>query len=141
MKRYLHYEKAHLDGELDPAFGDFGTWEYRMVVSCDAPDETLAWGREMLRNYRPDLIRNNEAGRGRNGGNAPNPGAENGTGGGDGGKGGGLFVASGAGIVWKMHNSTVISNFAGDGGFGGSGPAAGSGGPGGDAGNGGYDKT
>lgn len=57
VKRYLHYEKAHLDGELDPAFGDFNTWEYRMVVNCDAPDETLAWGREMLRNYRPDLVR------------------------------------------------------------------------------------
>lgn len=57
VKRYLHYEQAHLDGELDSSFGDFGTWEYRMVVNCDAPDETLAWGREMLRNYRPDLIR------------------------------------------------------------------------------------
>lgn len=56
VKRYLHYEKAFLAGELDPAFKDFSVWEYRMVVNCDAPDETLAWGREMLRNYRPDHI-------------------------------------------------------------------------------------
>ena len=27
-----------------------------MVVDCDAPDDMLAWGREMLRNYRPDHI-------------------------------------------------------------------------------------
>lgn len=58
MKRYLHYEKAYLDGELDPAFKDFSTWEYRMVVDCNAPDEILAWGREMLRTYRPDHIYN-----------------------------------------------------------------------------------
>lgn len=56
VKRYLHYEKAFLDGELDPAFKNLGTWEYRMVVNCDAPDEILTWGREMLRNYRPDHI-------------------------------------------------------------------------------------
>ena len=62
VKRYLHYEKAFLDGELDPAFKDLTVWEYRMVVSCDAPDETLAWGREMLRNYRPDHIRTENEG-------------------------------------------------------------------------------
>ncbi|MEY3898800.1 MAG: hypothetical protein RLZZ214_4322 [Verrucomicrobiota bacterium] len=58
VKRYLHYEKAFLDGELDGAFKDLSTWEYRMVVNCDAPDQILAWGREMLRNYRPDHINN-----------------------------------------------------------------------------------
>ena len=56
VKRYLHYEKAYLAGELDPAFKDLTTWEYRMVLDCDAPDHILAWGREMLRNYRPDHI-------------------------------------------------------------------------------------
>jgi len=56
VKRYLHYEKAYLDGELDPAFKNFSVWEYRMIVQCDAPDTMLAWGREMLRNYRPDYI-------------------------------------------------------------------------------------
>ena len=58
MKRYLHYEKAFLAGELDPAFKNLTAWEYRMVVDCDEPDEMLAWGREMLRNYRPDHTTN-----------------------------------------------------------------------------------
>ncbi|MCX7010687.1 MAG: hypothetical protein NTY53_26155 [Kiritimatiellaeota bacterium] len=62
VKRYLHYEKAYLAGELDPAFKHFSAWEYRMVVGCDAPDELLAWGREMLRNYRPDHIYNTDYG-------------------------------------------------------------------------------
>ncbi len=58
VKRYLHYEKAYLAGDLDPAFKGLTTWEYRMVVDCDAPDEILAWGRQMLQNYRPDHITN-----------------------------------------------------------------------------------
>lgn len=62
VKRYLHYEKAHLDGELDPAFKNLTAWEHRMVVDCDAPDQILAWGREMLRNYRPDHIYNPDYG-------------------------------------------------------------------------------
>ncbi|MBN8456620.1 MAG: hypothetical protein J0M04_02060 [Verrucomicrobia bacterium] len=62
VKRYLHYEKAFLDGELDPAFKDFTVWEYRMVVGCDAPDEILAWGRQMLRTYRPDHVRTDDYG-------------------------------------------------------------------------------
>jgi len=62
VKRYLHYEKAYLDGELDPAFERLSTWELRMVVNGDEPDETLAWGREMLRNFRPDHIYNSDYG-------------------------------------------------------------------------------
>ncbi len=58
VKRYQHYEKAYLNGELDPAFKSFTTWEYRMVVDCDAPDKILTWGREMLRNFRPDHTTN-----------------------------------------------------------------------------------
>jgi len=58
VKRYLHYERAYLDGELDPAFKDFSVWEYRMVVNSEAPDEILAWARQMLRNYRPDFVYN-----------------------------------------------------------------------------------
>ncbi len=56
VARYLHYEKAYLDGELDPSFVNLGTWELRLVVDGEEPDWTLAWGREMLRNYRPDHI-------------------------------------------------------------------------------------
>lgn len=62
VKRYLHFEQALLDGELDPAFERLSTWELRMVVDGDEPDETLAWGREMLRNYRPDHIYNSNYG-------------------------------------------------------------------------------
>ena len=62
VKRYLHYEKAYLDGELDPAFKSFTAWEYRHVVNCDAPDEILQWGRTMLRNYRPYHIYNKDYG-------------------------------------------------------------------------------
>ncbi len=58
VKRYLHFEKAYLDGELDAAFKQLSTWELRMVVDGDEPDETLAWGRRMLRNFRPDHIFN-----------------------------------------------------------------------------------
>jgi hypothetical protein len=54
--RYLHYERAFLAGELDPAFGGLTVWDYRMVVDGEEPDETLAWGREMLRSYRPDHV-------------------------------------------------------------------------------------
>jgi hypothetical protein len=55
-KRYQHFEKAFLDGELDPAFKDLTVWEYRNAVNGEEPDWTLVWGREMLRNYRPDEI-------------------------------------------------------------------------------------
>jgi hypothetical protein len=56
IKRYLAYEKAYTDGELDVVFNDLTAWDLRFVVNGDEPDETSAWGREMLRNYRPDII-------------------------------------------------------------------------------------
>jgi hypothetical protein len=56
VQRYMNYEKAFLDGELDPAFKDLSVWEYRYVVNGDEAVEAMAWGREMLRNYRPDLV-------------------------------------------------------------------------------------
>ena len=62
VKRYLHYEKAYLDGELDPAFPTMTAWECRMIVNSSAPDKMLAWGREMLRNYRPDHVLNSDYG-------------------------------------------------------------------------------
>ena len=62
VKRYLHYEKAFEDGELDPMFAQLTTWDLRMVVQGDEPDDVLAWGREMLRNYRPDHIYNENFG-------------------------------------------------------------------------------
>lgn len=58
VKRYLHFEKAYENGELDPAFKYLKTWDLRMVVDGNEPDKTLAWGREMLRNFHPDHIYN-----------------------------------------------------------------------------------
>lgn len=58
VERYQHYEKAYLDGELDPAFKDMTTWECRMITNGSRSNEDLAWFREMLRTYRPDHIRN-----------------------------------------------------------------------------------
>lgn len=56
VARYQHYEAAFLAEELDPAFDSHSVWDYRMVVDGEEPDEILAWGREMLRNYRPDHV-------------------------------------------------------------------------------------
>ncbi len=62
VKRYLHFEKAFVNGELDPAFAKLTIWDLRMVVDGNEPDETLAWGREMLRNFRPNHIYNENYG-------------------------------------------------------------------------------
>jgi len=56
VARYLHFEKAHLAGELDPAFKDMNTWECRFITNDPYTDEELGWVREMMRNYRPDHI-------------------------------------------------------------------------------------
>lgn len=61
VKRYQTYEKAYLVGELDPAFKDLTVWDLRFVVDGDEPDEIAVWGRQMLRNYRPDIIANPNA--------------------------------------------------------------------------------
>lgn len=100
------------------------------------------WVRDLALGSAPhvkeSLFQSNEAGSGRVGGNSPNLGnGEVGTAGGNGGSGGGIFVAGSNGVKWTMVNSTVILNFAGDGGSGGNGSTGGSAGPGGDAGNGG----
>lgn len=56
VKRYFHYQNAFLNGELDPCFKNLTTWDLRMVVNGNEPDEILTWGREMLSNYRPDHV-------------------------------------------------------------------------------------
>lgn len=58
VARYLHYEAAYLNKELDPAFKDFNAWECRFITNDPYTNEELAWGREMLRNFRPDHITN-----------------------------------------------------------------------------------
>lgn len=62
VKRYQHYEKAFLNGELDPAFATMSAWECQMIVNSYAPDHIHTWAREMLRNYRPDHIFNPDYG-------------------------------------------------------------------------------
>jgi formylglycine-generating enzyme required for sulfatase activity len=64
VNRYLHFEKAFEAGELDPSFDRLTVWEMRFVVCAPESDEALAWGRDMLRNYRPDhILTDNEGGR------------------------------------------------------------------------------
>lgn len=56
VARYLHYEQAFLNKELDPAFKDFSAWECRFITNDPYTNEELTWAREMLRNFRPDHI-------------------------------------------------------------------------------------
>ncbi len=56
VARYLQYEKAFLGGELDPAFANLTVWDMRMIVDGEEPNEISIWGREMLRNFRPDHV-------------------------------------------------------------------------------------
>ena len=58
VARHLHYEKAFLAGELDPAFGNFNAWECRFITNDPYTNEELTWVRQMLRNFRPDHITN-----------------------------------------------------------------------------------
>ncbi len=58
VARYLHYENAYLNKELDPAFKDFSAWECRFITNDPYTNEELAWGREMMRKFRPDHITN-----------------------------------------------------------------------------------
>lgn len=56
VDRYKHYEEAYVAGELDPYFDRHSAWALRFVVNGEEPNETLKWGRDMLRHYRPDHI-------------------------------------------------------------------------------------
>jgi hypothetical protein len=53
--RYKHFKSAHKKGELFPSFDHLTVWEYTKVVSCHASDSDLAWAREMINTWRPDL--------------------------------------------------------------------------------------
>lgn len=56
VPRYLNFEKAYLAGELDPAFETMSAWECRFITNEPSTDQELNWARQMLRNYRPDVI-------------------------------------------------------------------------------------
>ena len=55
VARYEHYKSAHKNKELFPSFDHLTVWEYTKVVSSHAPDSDLAWAREMINTWRPDL--------------------------------------------------------------------------------------
>jgi len=56
VERYMDYEKAWLAGELDHHFDKHDAWSLRMCVDSYQTSKYLAWGRQMLRDYRPDLV-------------------------------------------------------------------------------------
>lgn len=56
IQRFQHYQQAFLNHELDPTFASQSTWNLRNTADSDATNEQLAWGRDMLRNYRPDIM-------------------------------------------------------------------------------------
>jgi hypothetical protein len=60
VKYYLNYLKAYDDGILDPIFSKLGGtgWNYRFVFPDSYTLEDIDWIRTMMRNYRPDHIRN-----------------------------------------------------------------------------------
>lgn len=58
VARYLHYEQAYLNKELDPAFKDFTAWECRYITNDPYTNAELTWIREATRNFRPDHITN-----------------------------------------------------------------------------------
>lgn len=59
VQRYLNYEQWYLAGELHSGFDDLCAWSLVMVVDGRDSDETMVWGRKMLRNLRPDCIPTN----------------------------------------------------------------------------------
>jgi len=56
LKRYQHFKAAHRNKELDPMFDNLSVWELEKVVGSWGSDADLAWGREMLRTMRPELV-------------------------------------------------------------------------------------
>lgn len=59
--RYLHYRKAHAEGELFPSFDNFDIWELTRVVSSGASNDDLTWGREALNTWNPSMRQNENA--------------------------------------------------------------------------------
>jgi len=55
LARYKHFKSAYRNGELFDTFARLTVWEYRQIVSSNASNADLAWGREMINTWRPDL--------------------------------------------------------------------------------------
>ena len=63
--RYMDYQKAYNNGELDPAFPIMTTWECRFITNDPYSNEEIDWFRMMTRNYRPDWLWRSYQGRAR----------------------------------------------------------------------------
>jgi hypothetical protein len=55
VERYKHFKSAHQNKELFPSFDHLTVWEYQKVVQSGASNGDLAWAREMINTWRPDL--------------------------------------------------------------------------------------
>jgi hypothetical protein len=56
VARYAHFKQAHATGQLVPSFSGLTIWELQKVVQSGASNEDLAWGRQMVSAFRPDLL-------------------------------------------------------------------------------------
>ena len=56
VARYLHFERAYLAGDLDPAFEVLTVFECMLVSDSPSYDEDILWLRTTMANYRPDYI-------------------------------------------------------------------------------------
>jgi hypothetical protein len=56
LPRYHHYKTAHRNKELFTSFDHLLVSDYGKVINSWASDRDLAWGREMIRTWRPDLL-------------------------------------------------------------------------------------
>lgn len=55
LARYNHFKSAYRNGELFPSFAKLTVWDLRQIVSSNASDEDLAWGRAMVNTWCPQL--------------------------------------------------------------------------------------
>lgn len=55
VDRYMHFKTAHKNKELFPSFDNLTVWELSKVTQSGASNEDLAWGRQMINAWRPDL--------------------------------------------------------------------------------------
>jgi len=55
LDRFKHFKVAHQNKELFPSFDHLTVWEYARVVHSGATNEDLAWAREVINTWRPDL--------------------------------------------------------------------------------------
>jgi hypothetical protein len=55
LARHRHFKSAHRNGELFPTFAGLTVWDLRQIMSSNASDEDLAWGRAMVNTWVPQM--------------------------------------------------------------------------------------